>query len=211
MLSRRADLARAAGAEGRLACVTGGSPRREITVTPVGDTPIPDTVDALLASAQQIYDDERSQGEALDARLNQMTAFSGLLLTLIAPLGANQLDSHGTALDVAYVVSVILFAATALWAMSAGFRSRRIRVADATLTTGWVRTGIRQVELNEYSGERTALDPIDAKRQIIADLVAGAEDLIALNGLKLGLIRQVAVGLSLALLAIAAQAIILVT
>ena len=95
--------------------------------------------------------------------------------------------------------------------MSAGFRSRRIRVADATLTTGWVRTGIRQVELNEYSGERTALDPIDAKRQIIADLVAGAEDLIALNGLKLGLIRQVAVGLSLALLAIAAQAIILVT
>jgi hypothetical protein len=66
------------------------------------------------------------------------------------------------------------------------------------------------MELKEFSGARTALDPLDAKRQIIADLVAGIEDLIELNGLKFGLIRQVAVGLSLALLAIAAQAIILV-
>jgi hypothetical protein len=112
-------------------------PRGEITVKPVGEVPIPATVDALLASAQQIYDDERDHGEALDTRLNHLTAFSGLLLTLIAPLGANQLAAHGRALDVAYVVSVVLVALTALWAMSPGFRSRKVRIGTATLTTGW--------------------------------------------------------------------------
>jgi hypothetical protein len=181
-------------------------------VASADDTPIAETVGALLQSAQHLYEDERGHGEALDARLNQLTAFSGLLLTLIAPLGASQLRSDpGSAFEACYVASVILFAATALLAVSSTFRPRKVIIQGEQFTmTGWRRTAIKQAILQEYSGPRTAMATVDVQRQIIADLVASYEDVKELNGLKYGLVRQVSLGLCAGLVAIAAQAVILV-
>jgi len=174
--------------------------------------PIPETVSALLESAKQLYEDERGHGEALDGRLGQLTAFAGLLLTLIAPLGANQLGrGHGTTFDVAYVAAVVLFAATALLAISGGFRRRTVEIQGEKFTmTGWRRTGIKDAVLKEYSGALTGSPTVEMKRQIIADLIASYTDVRELNGLKFRLVRQVSLGLFAALLAVAAQALILV-
>jgi hypothetical protein len=174
--------------------------------------PIPETVSVLLESAQQLYEDERSHGEALDARLGQLTAFSGLLLTLIAPLGANQLDKgHGSGFDLTYMVSIILFAATALLAVSGGFRTRTVDIqGEKFKMTGWRRTAIKEAVLKEYSGAMTLTPTVEAKRQIVADLVASYSDVKELNGLKFSLVRQVSLGLCAGLLAVAAQALILV-
>lgn len=175
------------------------------------EEPIAGTVSVLLESAQRIYEDERSHGEALDSRISQLTAFSGLLVTLIAPLGAGHLGKgHGTAFDVAFVASAALFAATSLWAISSGFRTRTVEIqGEQFKMTGWRRTGIKEAVLQEYSGALTTLPTIDAQRQIIADVVSSYSDVKELNGLKFRLLRQVSVGLCAGLLGVAAQALIL--
>jgi hypothetical protein len=95
-------------------------------VATAAEQPVPQTVEALLHYVEALYEDQHKRGEALDARLATLTAFAGLLLTLIAPLGASHLGrGHGLAFQLGYIASVLIFGITALLAVSSTFRTRQ--------------------------------------------------------------------------------------
>ena len=146
-----------------------------------------------------------------DSRLGSLTAFAGLLLTLLAPLGANHLGrGHGTRFEIAYLASIVVFAYAALVAVSATYRRRTVVIAGETYKmSGLRRTGTDPELLKEYSGARTGLATVEVQRQLISNIVASITDIIDLNGTKYRLVRHVSVALCVGLLATAAQAGIL--
>jgi hypothetical protein len=49
------------------------------------------TVSALLDEARWLLDEERVQGERLDTKLFQLAGVAGVILAIVAPMGANGL------------------------------------------------------------------------------------------------------------------------
>ncbi len=175
------------------------------------EQPNPATVTTLLEEARRTLDDERAHGEGFDARLGQLTGFAGVILTLIAPLGAAHLDDgNGASFEVFYIASVLLLAGTALIAVTAGIRKRTVQTPKGPIDVPWVRIGVEASVLRQFSGPYTIEDPVAIEQTMIASTVAAIEDQRVLNGLKRDLVRWVTFGLAGALLAVAAQALTLV-
>lgn len=175
-------------------------------------SPNPTTVTALLGEVRRTLDDERTHGEGLDARLGQLTGFSGVILTLIAPLGAAHLDDgNGTPFEIFYIASVLLLAGAALMAVTSGIRKRTVMIGTEPAQVPWHRIGVEAKVLEKFSGPYTILDAVSTEQTMIASTVKAINDQRELNSLKNDLTRWVTFGLVGGLLAVAAQALTLVS
>lgn len=175
-----------------------------------GATPNPTTVTVLLEEVRRTLDDERTHGEGLDGRLGQLTGFAGVILTLIAPLGAAHLDDgNGALFGIFYVASVLLLAGAALMAVTSGVRRRTVLIGNKPVQLPWHRIGVEAKVLEEFSGPYTAEDTVSTEQTLIASAVKAIQDQRELNSLKNDLTRWVTFGLVGGLLAVAAQALTL--
>ncbi len=182
----------------------------DVTDSPANDRPNPRTVTALLEEVRRTLDDERAHGEGLDTRLGQLTGFSGVILTLIAPLGAAHLgDGNGTPFEIFYAASVLLLAGAALMAVTSGVRRRVVLIGNRAVRVPWERIGVGVKVLDDFSGPYTVRETVSIEQKMIASTVKAIKDQRELNSLKNDLMRWVTFGLVGGLLAVAAQALTL--
>jgi hypothetical protein len=177
------------------------------------DESIPTTVTAVLREVQRLLDEERRHGEAIDSRLGQLTGFAGLILTLIAPLGAEHLnEGNGPSFDVFYILSIAVLAVSALLAIMVWLRKRSVKVDGEELQVPWrKRIGMEGEALDQLAGPLTGEPTIELEKRLITTTVKTIKDQQDLNGRKAEVLRQVSFGIAVALVAVAAQALILAT
>jgi len=177
----------------------------------VGDKSIPATVTAVLQEVQRLLDEERRHGEAIDARLGQLTGFAGLILTLITPLGAEHLnEGNGSAFDLFYILSVAVLAISALLAVMVWLRARTVKVDGEEIRVPWrQRIGMESEALDQLAGPLTGEATVELEKRLITTVVRTIKDQQELNGDKAEVLRRVSFGIAVALVAVAAQALIL--
>ena len=171
----------------------------------------PTTVTAVLQEVHRLLDEERSHGEAIDSRLGQLTGFAGLILTLIAPLGAEHLkDGNGASFDFFYISSVVVLAVSALLAVTVWLRARSVWVDGEEIEVPWrKRIGLEGDALDQLAGPLTGESTIELEKRLITTAVRTIQDQQDLNGRKAEVLRLVSFGIAVALVAVAAQAFIL--
>jgi hypothetical protein len=175
------------------------------------EEPLALTVTALLQEARRMLEEERQHGESLDTRLGQLTAFAGVILVLVVPLSGSVFDSaYGTLLDVFHLGSVLLLTGSALLAVTVWIRTRIVRLGGEERSVPWRRIGVEDEVLDKFSGEFTAEPTVQIERRMIATTVEGIKDQRDLNGKRWNVLRLVGFALASALVAVAAQAFILV-
>jgi hypothetical protein len=93
---------------------------------PGNAVPNPDAVEQLLALVQRFMADERTRGQALDAKTSTLAGFSGAILALTATLGAALFDRDlGAAepgVQALFVLGVMTLAAAAILAVAGVLR-----------------------------------------------------------------------------------------
>jgi hypothetical protein len=177
----------------------------------LGDESVPTTVAAVLQEVQRLLDEERRHGEAIDARLGQLTGFAGLILTLIAPLGAEHLkDGNGPWFELSYIGSVVVLAAAALFAITVWLRARTVRVDGKAIQVPWRRRiGMESEALDQLAGPLTGEPTMELEKRLITTAIRTIKDQQDLNGRKAEVLRGVSFGIAVALVTVAAQALIL--
>ncbi|MGC1853469.1 MAG: hypothetical protein WA687_13645 [Solirubrobacterales bacterium] len=158
-----------------------------------------------------MLEEERGHGEALDSRLGQLTGFAGIILTLIAPLGAEHLkDGNGALFDLFYISSVSLLAGSALLAVTVGLRTRIVKIGNEEIRVPWRRRfGVEAEFLDQFGGALTGEPTVAVEKKMVETTVESIKDQRELNGLKGEVLRFVSFGVAVALLAVGAQAFIL--
>lgn len=77
----------------------------------MGEQPNPESIKVLQAAAEDLIDDERQRGRALDAKTSQLATFSGTILTLDVALGTLTLRSNlGCVTDIALPLCFLIAA-----------------------------------------------------------------------------------------------------
>ena len=175
------------------------------------DRSVPTTVTAILQEVQRLLDEERRHGEGIDARLGQLTGFAGLILTLIAPLGAEHLkDGNGASFDLFYIGSVAVLAVSALLAITVWLRARTVKVDGEAIQVPWRRRiGMESEALDQLAGPLTGESTVELEKRLITTTIRTIKDQQDLNGRKAEVLRGVSFGIAVALVAVAAQALIL--
>ena len=185
----------------------------------------PSTLDVLLHVVEDTLADDRSNGEALEARRTQLLGFTGIILSLLGSLGANHIhEAQGTLVDLpvigelgasgsfkaAFMVAVVMLAATAVVALLEVRARREIRDADGNLKhTRWSRTGLANATLDGITGDVQTWTPEEVKRSMIGAAVQLIKEQRQLDGLRETRNRRIAALLCIALAAVAVQATIL--
>lgn len=182
-------------------------------IEPRGDESIPTTVTAVLHEVQRLLDEERRHGEAIDSRLGQLTGFAGLILTLIAPLGAEHLnEGNGASFDLFYILSIVVLAISALLAIMVWLRKRPVTVDGEEIQVPWrQRIGMESEALDQLAGPLTGEPAVELEKKLITTVIRTIKDQQDLNGRKANVLRHVSFGIAVALVAVAAQALILAT
>jgi hypothetical protein len=175
------------------------------------DESVPTTVKVVLLEVQRLLDEERRHGEAIDSRLGQLTGFAGLILTLITPLGAEHLkEGNGTSFDLFYIGSVAVLAASALFAITVWLRARMVKVDGEEIQVPWrKRIGMEGDALDQLAGPLTGEPTVELEKKLITTTIRTIKDQQDLNGRKAEVMRGVSFGIAVALIAVAAQALIL--
>jgi hypothetical protein len=177
----------------------------------IGEESVSTTVTAVLREVQRLLDEEHRHGEAIDARLGQLTGFAGLILTLITPLGAEHLkDGNGPLFDLFYIGSVVVLALSALFAVTVWLRARTVKVDGEAIRVPWrQRIGLEGEGLDQLAGPLTGEPTVEFEKRLITTTVRTIKDQQILNGGKAEVLRGVSFGIAVALVAVAAQALIL--
>ena len=183
----------------------------DVQDTSIGEEPLATTVTALLDEARWMHDEERLHGERLDTRLGLLAGFAGLILAIVAPMGANIFQgSINVFFEVFYLATVVLLLSSAVLAISVLVRTRTIRLGGEEVSAPWRRIGVNDEVLDKFSGEFTVEPTVEIERRMIATLVEGTKDQRELNGKRWNVLRLAACGLALALLGVVGQGVVLV-
>lgn len=172
--------------------------------------PLAASVSALLEEARWLLDDEQLRGARLDTKLVLLAGLAGLMLAIVAPMGASGFQgTPGTLFDLLYAATVLLLAGSALLALSIAAGTRVVRSGGEVGTPPWRQTGAGNEVLDKLAGEFTAEPPVRVEQRMIATVVEGIKDQRVLNGRRWGVLKLAAFSLVAALLALMGQGITL--
>lgn len=167
------------------------------------DAPVPDpeTVDELRQIVDRLLTDERSRGQALDAKTSTLAGFSGAILALTATLGGTLLQARNLGdlevpIRACFVLAVLALAVASTLAVGGVLRPQH-------------RLALSVAQIRELSGfPMIAASKLEVQGRMMSTVIDALEVERETNGRKAQLTRFVAIALVVGFVSVGAMAVV---